>query len=571
MLKATAISTLIFLAAPAMAQQIVAPALFSSSEAGSTGNIWRAGINRVQCVWDSSHFTSSGVEAPVYLHTLEFRLAGGLASNLTTYPSVELYVDYSTNDYTSLSTTFANNRTRALPRTPEFAGDADVIPASGGTPNSWVISVPLTTPFLYNPELGQDLLVELVILAAPSPLIGNTMSAAFNAAAHGANSIRSVGSTTAATGSLSAFCPVVRFGYNDAQSSGRNNKYGAGCYQREQSFYELFPGSTNDLTGTTLAATQNANGGFDVGAAPISTFDAPTGTGLALGDDEVSAAIALPFTFDYPGGSTNSLVVDSNGRIFLNGTTASNVTATPSGLLSMPVHTICASWQDLLPDGLTNTANVFAESNLAGTEFYVTWNGVPCFGATNPSTFQVAFIDDGTNDRIELRYQTMVNDSTSNGGNMMTGFSLGGAAIDPGASNLSAGGIQTFADQGPLALNASGRPILGTSTTYTLNNIRTNASVSAMYITFFGVSPTPLTAYGLFQSTGCDLHIHLPSAVPLGPLMLNNPSDSQSLAWPLDPSFVGAQLYLQGLAIAPGENGDGVITSNGMRSTIGSF
>jgi hypothetical protein len=237
----------------------------------------------------------------------------------------------------------------------------------------------------------------------------------------------------------------------------------------------------------------------------------------------------------------------------------------------MPVHTICASWQDMLPDGLTNIDNVFAEANLAGNEFYVTWNGVPSFGGASPSTFQVAFIDDGTSDRIELRYQTLANDSTSNAGNMMIGFSLGGGAIDPGASNLSAGGISTVADQGPLSLSAAGRPVLGTSTTYTLDNIRANASVSAMYITFFGASPTPLSAYGLFQAAGCNLHIHLPSAVPLGQLMIGSPTGSQNLVWPLEAAFVGAQLYTQGIALAPAENGDGVITSNGVRSTIGSF
>jgi hypothetical protein len=571
MVKSTTITSLLLLAAPALAQQIVVPPVFTTAEAGSTGNLWRAGTNRYQSAYDSSLFTGVGLDSPVYLHTLEFRLAGGLLGNPTTYPSVEVYLDYCVPDHATLNAAFASNRTRALPRTPEFAGAVDVLPASGGTPNDWVISVPLDTPFLYNPELGQDLLVEIVILGSPSPLIGNTSSSTFNVTTDKARATRSVGSTTATTGTLTAFAPVIRFGYNYAQASARHVAYGTGCYQTEQSFYEVFPGSAADLTGTTLTATKNAAGGYNVAAAPTTAFVAPTTTGLALTDDVVSTAITLPFTFDYAGGSTSSIFVDSNGRIFLNGTTASAVTATAPGLLSTPVHVICASWQDLEPDGTTNVANVFAEQNVAGNEFYVTWNGVECFGANDPSTFQVVFIDDGVNDRFELRYQTLFNNSTSNTGVSLTGFSLGGTALDPGASDLSAGGISTAADNRSLSLTASPRPVLGTTTDYTLNNIRANAGVSAIYVSFFGSSPTPLSAYGLFQTQGCFLHLHLPTATELGMLMIGSPSNTRSLSYPNDINFLGAQLSFQGLALAPLENGDGVITSNAIRSTLGLF
>lgn len=92
-----------------------------------------------------------------------------------------------------------------------------------------------------------------------------------------------------------------------------------------------------------------------------------------------------------------------------------------------------------------------------------TWLNVPCFGAVTPSTFQIALIDNGTNDSVEFRFVTLVNDSTSNSGIAITGFSLGGTAIDPGSSDLTAGVINTATDQPPLALACTSRPVLGTS------------------------------------------------------------------------------------------------------------
>ncbi|MCA8951710.1 MAG: hypothetical protein KDE27_19535 [Planctomycetes bacterium] len=551
---------------------LVAPALFQATEAGSTGNIWRAGINRYQCAYDASHFVGQGVPFPIDIHTVEYRLDGGLTGSPTTYPNVEIYLDVSANDFESLSTSFADNRTQAQPRVPEYSGPVQLVAAGGGEPNDYVVTIPLDNPFRYVPENGADLLVEIVLLDPPSPLVGNTMSSAFNITTHGCSAIRSVGSTTAATGSLTAFCPVVRFGYNEGLAVARHDTYGAGCYDRAVSFYESFDINANDLGNTTLTATPNAAGGYDVAAAALGTFDAPTTPGLALDDDVVTGPIALPFTFDYPGGSTTSIFIDSNGRILLNGTDVAQVTATPAALLASPVHVLCPAWQDLHPDGATNVDNVHAEANAGGTEFYITWNNVSCFPNTQGgnSTFQVALIDQGSQDVVEFRYQTLVNDSTTNAGIMMTAFSLGSGAVDPGASDLSAGGISTSADSPALALSASPRPTLGSTCTYTLDNLRANASVSLIRISFYSTIPTPLTAYGL-TTPDCYGHIHLGASLGLGNLMFGNPTDSVSFTWPTDVIYTGAEMYCQGLEIAPGENADGVIVSNGLKIKLGQY
>lgn len=548
---------------------LIAPTLFDGVEAGTTGNIWRAGINRYQCAYDASNFTGPGIGYPIDIHTIEWRLAGGLFGTAVTYPSVEIYVDQCATDFAAMSTTFAANRTRALPRTPEYSGPVQLIPAAGGTPNDFVVTIPLDHPFRYVAEQGQDLLVEMVILANPTPLAGNTISSAFSNPTHKCAAIRSVGSTTATTGASTAFCPVIRVGYNEGLNVAKHTPYGDGCYNRTSSWYESFALNANDLSGRTLSATPNALGGYDVANDPLSAFVAPVGTGLALDDDVISAAIPLPFTFDFPGGSTNTIYIDSNGRVLLTGTSTSQVTATAAALLSSPVAVLCPAWQDMHPDGAINVQNVFAEANAAGTEFYITWNGVHCFPNTQggASTFQVALIDQGTHDIVQFRYQTLFNDSTSNAGIMMTAYSPGGNAGDPGNRDLSTA-FSTAADAPALSLAGSPRPILGTTVTYTLSNIRPSASVSLIRISFYSTLPTPLTAYGL-SAPGCYGHIHLGASLGLGHLMFGNPTDSVTFTWPTELFFSGAELYVQGLEIAPGQNPAGVITSNGVKLQLG--
>jgi hypothetical protein len=212
------------LAATASAQ-IAVPAIFADAEGGTSGNIWRAGTNRVQCVYSGNDFDSRGIGHPISINNIEWRLAGGLLGAAVNYPSVEIYLQQSANGHAAISTTFASNRTVAHPTTPNYAGAVNVNTASGTTPNDWVINLPLTNSFTYYPDQS-DLLLEIVILAAPVPATASSMSCGFNVAAHACNSVRSVGSTTALTGTLSAFAPVVRLGYTDVPG-GASGDYGS--------------------------------------------------------------------------------------------------------------------------------------------------------------------------------------------------------------------------------------------------------------------------------------------------------------------------------------------------------
>jgi len=555
------------------AQTITVPAAFAAAEGGTTGNVWRAGINRVQCFYDTTNFTGQSTGQPIVISAVEFRLAGALAANIVTYPSVDIHLQNAAVDFLAPSTTFATNRTAAL-GTPNYSGPVTTVAVGGTTPNDFFISIPLSTPFTYQPELGQDLLMEIVINAAPAPLLGNTINTGFSAATHFANSVRSVNSTTALTGPVSAFCPVARFTYANAPGAALKSDYGVGCYDRAVSIYEQFAGSANDLSGQKITFTQNAQGGYDaVTTAGAALVLPPAGTvGLALGDDAISAVQTLPFTFNFPGGASTGLIVDSNGSLGIAGTVGSSIGGSAATLLGLPSVRLAASMQDLLPDGATNVANVFAHADTRNPSiFYYTWLNVPCFGSiavpAPTSTFQIALIDNGTNDRVEFRYQTLVNDSSSNAGIALTGFSRGSGANNPGSSDLTAATVSSVAELKGLKLAASARPVINTSLTFTTSNIPASTAFTLYVLSVGKIDPG--VDLGIIGAPGCNAYIQLPEV--LSNFQIGGPTATTVVSIPNDPFFVGQSFYSQAIGLDATANAAGITSSSAVSCLMGSL
>ena len=555
------------------AQTITVPAAFAAAEGGTTGNVWRAGINRVQCFYDTTNFTGQSTGQPIVISAVEFRLAGALAANIVTYPSVEIHLQNAAVDFLTPTTTFATNRSAAL-GTPNYSGPVTTVAVGGTTPNGYFISIPLSTPFTYQPELGQDLLMEIVINAAPAPLLGNTINTGFSAATHFANSVRSVNSTTALTGAVSAFCPVARFTYTNAPGAALKSDYGVGCYDRAVSIYEEFAGSANDLSGQKITFTQNAQGGYDAVTTPGAAIVLPpAGTvGLALGDDAISAVQTLPFTFNFPGGATTGLIVDSNGSLGIAGTVGSSIGGSAATLLGLPSVRLAASMQDLLPDGVTNVANVFAHADTRNPSiFYYTWLNVPCFGSiavpAPTSTFQIALIDNGTNDRVEFRYQTLVNDSSSNAGIALTGFSRGSGANNPGSSDLTAGTVSSVAELKGLKLAASARPVVNTSMTFTTSNIPASTAFTLYVLSVGQINPG--VDLGIIGAPGCNAYIQLPEV--LSNFQIGGPTATTVVSIPNDPFFVGQSFYSQAIGLDATANAAGITSSSAVSCLMGSL
>lgn len=571
----------------AFAQNVVVPAIATTTDPSTSQNYLREIVEHYQSVYDTSSFTGQGLFSPIQINTVSYRPSVGNLGFATVYPSVDVYLSYAATDYATMSTTYASNRTVAFPTTSSYSGSVTMTTVSGAGPvNQDYVTINLTNPFIFDPSLGQDLMIEIFInspcvppmLLTPVVQIPTQVSTN-NVAAHKTQTVRTLGNVTALAGTASVFSPVPRLFYSIPPGVAKHDPYGTGCYTIAQSFYEEFPSVSNDLSGKTLVASMNANGGYDAFTFGAASLTMPTGTGLAMVDDVVSAAIPLPFSFEYAGGSTSQIFVDSNGSILLNVTAPTTIGGGAGALLSSPAHRIAASMQDLLPDGATNINNVFAEADPANptSVFLITWVNVPCYNTTPApvpatSTFQIALIDNGTNDTWEVRYQTLTNDSDSNAGVAVTGFSLGGTALNGGNVDLTASSISTKTDLGPLTLTGTPRPVMGTPVTYQVSNIRPGGF--SMMVVGFGqdLAGSPLSGFPFFlPAPGCNGYVVPVGLGSFGPLLFGSPSDGFSFTWPT--GYPGVQVFVQAfeLGATVPENAANILSSNGLQVLLGTL
>ena len=153
------------LAAVATAQNtVVIPAGTATAEGNSSNAFpWgRGGLGmRIQNVYDSSHFTSQGITTPVMITRLRWRMDSGTARTWvnSAYQNATISLSTSPLDQALVSTNFASNQGADL--TTVFTGPV-AWPAGATTtpgPAPFLIDVPFTTPFFYNPAAG-DLNIE---------------------------------------------------------------------------------------------------------------------------------------------------------------------------------------------------------------------------------------------------------------------------------------------------------------------------------------------------------------------------------------------------------------------------
>jgi PKD repeat protein len=157
------------LASVASAQfSLVTPNGYASTEGDSNNSIpWNRGTasSRIQYIIDSSHFTNQGITYPIVISQLRYR-ADAVATTVSwaggSWPNIRIDMATCPLDYAAASTTFANNLGADL--TTVVNGPVTVSPGTGngvGIPGQWYITIPLTTPFQYNPVLGNDLTIDI--------------------------------------------------------------------------------------------------------------------------------------------------------------------------------------------------------------------------------------------------------------------------------------------------------------------------------------------------------------------------------------------------------------------------
>ncbi len=150
-------------AATAVAQlNVVLPAGYAAVEGSGTNAFpWGRGGAGIlhQCVYDSSHFTTQGITFPIIIQGVRWRPNTNVALVNTNFPTnCSVRMSTSPVDHSAVSTTLANQR--GADETLCFQGPVAFPPQPAQVgPTPFGINVPLTTPFIYDPNNG-DLNIE---------------------------------------------------------------------------------------------------------------------------------------------------------------------------------------------------------------------------------------------------------------------------------------------------------------------------------------------------------------------------------------------------------------------------
>jgi len=351
---------------------------------------------------------------------------------------------------------------------------------------------------------------------------------------------------------------AVAYGLSSANGLAAVRKTGVGCINGAVSYYELFGANTSDLTGRAIRMTPSS-GGYNV-TTSSTTYRNPTAGGLALTDDSLSPVMTLPFTFSFPTGSTNQVRICSNGFIYLNNSGSSTSYVPTVGDVLSGGPRLFPSWSDLLPDGSSNTNNVFYEPDAPNGLVRVTWRNVPEYGASSSiNTLQVVMYASGIVDFIWQQSNISVH-------NLIVGFSPGANNRDPGNRDISA--TLPFStqssDRNPLSQDAT-RPVLGTTCTLMVNDINPGSLGGVEVI---GVE-IPGIDLGFLGMPSCFLYNNpILATLPFG---VSGSSASIALPLPNDMSLTGALVPVQAATVSPGINARGVATSNLAVLVLGPF
>jgi hypothetical protein len=443
-----------------------------------------------------------------------------------------------------------------------LAASGPVVAAGPGLP-----TVCTLTPFALPPGNYGVAITHIGI--APNYGIGNGTNQTYTTAEM---TMQCGGTATGAVGTAICCTPRVFNGsiyYTVGGGGGtvaQRTSYGAGCYTRAASVYENF---------ATSAAFDLANSGITflfTGAGytllpGITAYVPPSATATALTlTDDSETAVTLSAPFVYPGATTSSLTVCSNG--FVSVATGNGTAYTPAAATHLAAaQTAWRNWHDYNPAAAGGGQIKFEEANGVA---YITWDGVYDYGGTstaNANTFQFQF--ELATGNVHLVFQTI----SALGNGRLVGYSPGGPSIDLGNTDLSAVLPTTISigavDQQPLSLTTSARPLIGT----TFNLVTGNATGSNLGVNFlsFGQIPAPGLDLGILGAPGCAALVDVGTAV--GNLIGNIglPGVSLSVAFPLPNStaILGQRVYSQSLWLDATQNAFGALTSNGIDLLIG--
>jgi hypothetical protein len=298
-------------------------------------------------------------------------------------------------------------------------------------------------------------------------------------------------------------------------------------------------------------------------------FVAPSATAVSLNlGDDTAAPVALSAPFPYPGGTTTSLEVCSNGHVAAasNGA-AGDYTPTPLEFLNWTNPT-WAVWRDFICNA---TGNVKFEE-VAGVA-YITWDNVIGYvgtaAGTTPSQFQLQFnLATGSVAFVFLSMDTVSVSGWTGGEGWVVGYSGPGISANPGSRDLSALTALSLpgADVLPLSLAATSRPVTGTTWNLAVGNI---PATGLLGVDVFGLGDPGINDLFFLGAPGCGLRASLDVT---SAWFVTGATHTYSLPIPSNPSLINLNLYTTSAVFqAPPVNALGAITANGIAGLIGNI
>ncbi|MEO0478486.1 MAG: hypothetical protein AAF196_03305 [Planctomycetota bacterium] len=339
---------------------------------------------------------------------------------------------------------------------------------------------------------------------------------------------------------------------------------GSGGYDVTSTIGVLVPASIDavlpgcDILGATLVFTPNG-GGYDVGsgAGGFADADFAMGTDIGAGDDS-NTMVTVAATIAWPDGTTGSDIwVDSNGRV-LNADSGSDFSESVAELLG-DASGVAVIWDDLSP----NLAGaVWVHDNANGVS--VTWDNVPQFGGTDSNNAQVQFNNDGS---IVVAHPAVAL------ADCLVGVTAGNGAVDPGATDLSAGAVgggatvyEQYAGDYDLGaqvpfLSGVSLPIIGASWDLSIDQV-TGSAIQEIYLIGFPTSFDLSSIGGVNCTLLCD-----------GSLLTFGlaPGTGLSFGLPNNPALVSLALRVQGATLDGAAGSLPIFLTEAVDVTVGEF
>jgi hypothetical protein len=327
--------------------------------------------------------------------------------------------------------------------------------------------------------------------------------------------------------------------------------YGTGCGASWSSFAELFPTNGFDLAGSASAVRTIALVPTPTGHRvefTSSNWVTPATPDLRLGDDALSAALALPFPFRFHGASVAQVRIASNGFVWLDGNAVSPDFSPSIDELVSDAPRLAPLWMDLDPQ-----SGGSVHFDVLTGRVVCTWSAVPEFGQSTTNSLQCELSASG---RIEFRYRSCSNVSHV----ALVGASPGLSAANPPSLDLSAVlPIELGPDRPALSLDAPTRPVLGSTQTLVMRDLAPTARIAVFAVGLTrhdpGIDLAPLGMPGCRQF--CSVEFSATAPIATGTATL-------SFAIPALPSLAGARVFASGLSVTPGANPLGILASNGI-------